>query len=280
MGGTVIQGNPPGFSGSDVWGSNAQNRKPLGLVADSNRTMYLFWTTSDDNWKGSYGGKSTDNGRTWDFSFGRVFDSNLDGVLVVGIAQFGPGYSNVPPGLDGGYFYVYLSNRNGASDGLGKEVYLGRAPKAQLFERSAYKYFNGTDVSNTPIWSSDWSHKQPAFFDPAGMAFHVNVSYNPGIKRFIYAKGQNTSGLGLFEGPTPWGPWRTVYYGQFKDSLLKFTYQLPQTWMSADGLSMWMAWSGYPEYDNVHFVKASLSLKTGSPDVTPPKSPQGLRVLP
>lgn len=275
MGVTKITGNPPTLSGTDMWKGNDQNRKPMGFVADSNQTMYLFYSTPDDGWNGTYGGKSSDNGLTWDFSLPKVFDLAADGVYVVGIAQFGPGYSNVPPGVDAAYFYVYLSGRKSGKDTSGKNVYLGRVPKAQLFIRSAYSYFNGLDGTGNPIWSANWAMKQPVFQDPAGMAYHVNVSYNPGINKFIYAKGQNTSELGIFEGSTLWGPWKSIYYGQFKDNLWKFTYQFTQKWTSADGLTMWMIWSGWPEYDRVNFTKATLMLNT----TIPPGPPQNLQIL-
>lgn len=272
MGMTRIRGTPPALSGVDIWGVNTQNQKPNAVVADSNHTIYLFWGTSDDNWSGSYGAVSSDNGLNWNLNIPKVFDFVADGVAVVGIAQFGPGYTNIPSGIESGSFYVYLSGRNDGKDAQGKEVYLGKVPKNQIFTRAAYTFFNGVDGSSNPIWSSNWSQKQPAFFDAAGMAFHVGVFYNPGLQRYIYAKGHNTSGLGIFEGPTPWGPWGTVYYGQFKDSFWKFTYQFPQKWMSPDGLTTWMTWSGHPEYDSVNFIKASLSLKNGSPEVAPPKT--------
>jgi len=263
---TQIVGSPPGLNGTDIWGSGGTNWKPDGIVADENKTLYLFHglAKNPDNW--SYGAKSTDNGRTWDFSFPGVFDRNSDGVFVVGICQFGPGYTNIPSGIDKNYFYVYLSNRWAPEDGLGKEVYLGKVLKADIFKRSAYTYFNGFDGSGNPLWTTSWSNKKPAFHDPAGMAYHVGVSYNPGLKRFLFAKtqkvgGSKASGVGIFEGPTPWGPWKTVYYENFRDNYTKFTVQFPQKWMSQDGKTIWMAWSGWPEYDNVNFIKATLNVK-------------------
>ena len=271
LGVSRIQATPPGLFGVDVWGANDRNRKPLAIVGDAHHTIYLFHNTDVDNWSGSYGGKSTDNGQTWDLNFPRVFDRDTDGVTLAGIAQFGPGYTNVPSGTDSSYFYVYLKDR------AGQAVYLARVPKAEIFNRSAHTYFTGTDSSNNPNWSNDFSTKQPVFFDPAGTEYHINVSYNPGIRRFIYAKGHNKSGLGVFEGTTLWGPWKTIFYGAFLDNNWKFTYQFPQKWMSANGLTMWMAWSGWPEYDNVNFVKVSLLLKNGSPEETPPKPSESPR---
>jgi hypothetical protein len=266
MGVTRITGTPPVLSGVDVWGIATKNWKPMGIVADANKTMYAFTTTADDGWDGSYGATSRDNGSSWSFGISKIYSMAADDAGVVGIAQFGSGYTGIPSGVNPNYFYIYLSNRTDGKAATGKDVYLARVLKNSIFIRSAHEYYNGLDSSGNPIWSSNWNAKQPIFRDPAGMAYHVNVSYNPGLGRFIYAKGHSTSSLGIFEGLTPWGPWKTVYYGQFRDNFWKFTYQFPQKWMSANGKTMWMSWSGWPEYDNVSFVKASFDVATPTVD--------------
>jgi hypothetical protein len=185
--------------------------------------LYMFLDTQDDRWDGSYGAVSRDNGNSWSIGSNKVFSLSNDRVKVVGIAQFGPGYTNIPGGLDGSYFYVYLSGRTDGKEPTVKYVYLGRMKKAVVFKRSAYQYFNGLDSSGNPTWSGNWSSKEPVFHENNGMAYQVSVTYNPGIGRFIYAKGHKISHLGIFEGPKPWGPWKTVYYKQFKDNSWKFT---------------------------------------------------------
>jgi hypothetical protein len=262
LGVSRLTGEPSALSAVDSFGSNDVNRKPLGIIADANGHMYLFFDTRNDNWKGSYGAKSTDNGQSWSFGFDPVFHRDIDRVRVVGIAQFGPGYTRIPPGVDDNYFYVYLSDRTDGREATGKDVYLGRVPREQIFVRGAYQYYGGTDTTGNPAWSPVWENKRAVFHDDAGMAYHVSVSYNPGLGRFIYAKGHNTSHLGIFEAPNLWGPWRTVYYGPFRDPLWKFTYQFPQKWMSANGRTLWMGFSGWPgpEHDKVYFIKASLTL--------------------
>ena len=47
------------------------------------------------------------------------------------------------------------------------------------------------------------------------MGFSVSVSYNAGLRRFILMTGHTEvpkGNLGIFEGPEPWGPWKTVLY--------------------------------------------------------------------
>ncbi|MEK7816982.1 MAG: hypothetical protein AAB281_01870, partial [Actinomycetota bacterium] len=282
MGVTQLAGTPPNLTGTDVWGGNDKNRKPSGLIADANQRMYLFYDTDADGWDGNYGMSSNDTGSAWTDTGTKVFSFANDSVNVVGIAQFGPGYTNLPSAVDSSYFYVYLASgylpwpdgsfRGG--DGSGKDIYLARVPKAQIFTRSAYTYFNGLDVSGNPVWSSNFSSKQRVFSDLNGLYWHANISWNPGLQRFIFAKGYGTSQLGIFESPNLWGPWGTVSYGPFRDGFWKFTYQLPQKWMSADGKTLWMAWSGWPEYDNVNFIKATLTLSVQ--DATPPSMPTAL----
>ena len=125
-----------------MWGGDDKNRKPNGFIADANSTMYMFYGTPADNWDGSYGFYSTNNGQTWTDTGTRIFGLIADGVQVVGIAQFGPGYTNIPVGIDPSYFYIYLSGRTDGIEIAGQDVYLARVPKASIFTRSAYSYFN------------------------------------------------------------------------------------------------------------------------------------------
>jgi hypothetical protein len=70
------------------------------------------------------------------------------------------------------------------------------------------------------------------------------------------------------------GPWKTVYYGQFLDSVWKFTYQFPQKWMapvSGNTQNFYMAFSGYPAYDHLSIIQATFTLAP-SPTATPPLS--------
>ena len=136
--------------------------------------------------------------------------------------------------------------------------------------------FMGT-TDGKPIWHRQFDQKKPAFTDPNGYIWHVGVTFVPGLGRFLltkphYARGGNrtategdrskVAGLGVFDAPKLWGPWTTVCYkDEFFDKLFKFTYFIPQKYISADAKSLWMAWSGYPQYDNVNFIRGELRLK-------------------
>ena len=109
--------------------------------------------------------------------------------------------------------------------------------------------------------------------------------YHPVLKRYLltvtHGTGANAGegpGLGIFDAPEPWGPWTTVYYSdQWKDSHAKFCFEFPAKWISADGLTMWMKYSGWPEYDNYNHLKCTLA---AGGDTTAPAPPENLSVSP
>ncbi|MHC4073599.1 MAG: hypothetical protein ACYSUD_17450, partial [Planctomycetota bacterium] len=62
-------------------------------------------------------------------------------------------------------------------------------------------------------------------------------------------RATHTAALGVFEAPQPWGPWSTVYYNDHwsvKDGKDCRTYhhRFPPKWMSPDGKTMWLLYSG------------------------------------
>jgi hypothetical protein len=98
-----------------------------------------------------------------------------------------------------------------------------------------------------------------------------SVVYDPGLKRFLLACFHVGPGqLGLFEAPTPWGPWTTIAYyeswGGMGAEGEGLTCGFPQKWMSADGLTLWSVFSVYGEggkkginaHDRFNLVKATL----------------------
>ena len=77
----------------------------------------------------------------------------------------------------------------------------------------------------------------------------MDVVYNPGIRRYLMALGYNHEGAwGLFDAPEPWGPWTTVFHTDGDDHKWDVPathgYRLPAKWISADGLTMTLVFSG------------------------------------
>ena len=150
---------------------------------------------------------SLDRGVTWqssDWSF-----DNVD-FAPASFLQYGRDYEGAR------VEYVYFYGGKGG-DSREKHAYLVRVSKGKLQVKEAYEYFTGTDANGNATWSMSMADRQPVFtnFEAEEMQFgwHVQAVYNPGIKRYLLTSFHaGPGGLGVFDGPSSWGPWTTVYY--------------------------------------------------------------------
>jgi hypothetical protein len=181
--------------------------------------------------------------------------------------NFGKGYTGVP-GDHRGYVYCY-----GQRQGDAEHTYLGRVPQDRLKDRGAYEFLSGFGEAR-PRWSSDPGRAYPVFADARGTGDLASVVYLPGLKRYLlsgFHKGPCQ--LGLFDGPTPWGPWTTVAYeehwGGMGSAGEGLTCSFPPKWMGADGRTLWCIFSvygrgarqGIDAHDKFNVVKATLHLR-------------------
>ncbi len=94
-------------------------------------------------------------------------------------------------------------------------VYLARAPKNDLFSsKDKHQFYRGLGDDGNPLWGSV-DQKQPVFEDPAGVGWCMSASYVPALNRVLLCTEHDASSqgtLGLFDAPTPWGPWTAVKY--------------------------------------------------------------------
>jgi len=217
---------------------------------------------------------SVDFGKTWNreasslnFFTGRVASPHF--------LQFGRDYEGArdrfiyayfPVGEDGGSYWENADM-----------LLLGRVSCEKILDRSAWEFFGGKEN----CWLRDESKAIPIFSYPR-MTGENHVSYNAGLKRYImgnysftdfngqpmpYHQGSPTweadkqkSQLTLFEAPEPWGPWSLFY--QDDDWGVSGGYQpsFPTKWMSNDGRTMWMVFSGSEEDYNFTLQKLTLEL--------------------
>jgi len=76
------------------------------------------------------------------------------------------------------------------------------------------------------------------------------VTYCAPLKRYLWCQtGVGTDprfagGFSIFDGPEPWGPWTTVYHTDKWDVGPGETSSLPPKWMSADGRTVHLLFSG------------------------------------
>lgn len=130
---------------------------------------------------------------------------------------------------------------------------LARVHKTKIRDWEKYEYFTGFSADNKPLWTEDIRKRNPVFTNP-GRCHRAGISYNKGLGRYLWCHLLATpksnldtrfeAGLGIFESPTPWGPWKTVYYNLDWDIGPGETASIPPKWMSEDGKSCFLLFSG------------------------------------
>jgi hypothetical protein len=134
---------------------------------------------------------------------------------------------------------------------------LARAPRDQLRTRDAWEFFAGMK-SGVPAWSRSVGDRRAILTSP-GKCHRVGVSYHAALRRYLLVNpvpmpaSRDTSGkvdtrfiggLAVYEAPEPWGPWRVAYYTDNWDVGPGETASFPPKWMSADGRTLHLVFSG------------------------------------
>jgi CubicO group peptidase (beta-lactamase class C family) len=188
-------------------------------------------------------GWSNDSGRTWqwaDWTFEESF----------GCPTF-LNYGRDNHGAKDGFVYIYSQDEPTAYKPADSFV-LARVTKGQLKQWRNYEHFAGFNESGRPAWSEDVRKRRPVFKNPA-KCYRSDVSYNPGLDRYLwvqiiplsYGRGPRfQGGIGIFESEHPWGPWKTVYYTRRWDVGPGDSANIPTKWISKDGQTCHLVFSG------------------------------------
>ncbi|MCS6846116.1 MAG: DUF4185 domain-containing protein [Anaerolineae bacterium] len=203
---------------------------------------------------------SDDYGQTWhnipDADTPYFLGPKFAGLAFVG---FGPGYTGVPDWL-GDYVYAISNDENWEN---GNHVFLARVPKDRVLDRSAWEFYLGGRDADNPQWTPDECAARPILSDP-GHVGHPTMTYNAGLKRFFLMFGSDVvphsfamprdfarrhwhrqRELQIYEGPAPWGPWALVHYEPaWEGEHVAYLPQMPSKWLSEDGLSGTLLFSG------------------------------------
>ncbi|MBW3596453.1 MAG: DUF4185 domain-containing protein [Planctomycetes bacterium] len=182
---------------------------------------------------------SEDRGRTWTWSDWR-FEETFGCPTFL---NFGKNYA----GARDEYVYVYSHDDDSAyqpADG----IVLARVPQTKITDRAAYEFFAGLDDAGERKWTRDVSRRAAVFTNP-GRCYRVSVSYNAGLERYLLRTAHQqdarfTGGFSLYDAPSPWGPWTTVYYTEAWEVGPGETGAFPAKWMSDDGRQITMIFSG------------------------------------
>ena len=186
---------------------------------------------------------SLDQARTWTWS-----DWRFTGRFgYAAFLNFGRDYS----GARDGYVYIYASDEDSAYVPWNR-LLLARVPKERLRERAAYEFFVSRGADGKPVWTKDFAARGAVLDNPRGLGYRFQASYNAGLKRYLinqitYNPDVNTrfqGGFVIYDAPEPWGPWSTAYFTRVWDVAPGENQHFPPKWMSADGRTMYLIFSG------------------------------------
>jgi hypothetical protein len=241
-----ILGSPPEVKGLNVRtetgeriGQGAEGPKASGMLMVDGVLYMLVRNTGNSQivW-------SADHGKTWtwcDWKFTESFGAPT-------FLNFGKNYA----GARDGFVYLHSLNSDSAYEPA-DEMVMARVPKDQIRNRSAYEFFESLDNSGQPTWTKDIRERGAVFQNP-GRCYRGGVTYNAGLKRYLWCQVLPASkhaqgprfqgGFGIYDAPEPWGPWTSVYYAEEWDVGPGETSSFPAKWMSADGKTCHLLFSG------------------------------------
>lgn len=226
-----------------------RNYRPPG--SDDFRHAQLFW--------------SADGGAHWNWAswyFAETFGCPE-------FVQFGPNYT----GARDGFVYI-VSQDNNSAYGYSPDIVMARVRKDKVADRSSYEFFTGLGTDSAPRFSADLESRKPIFTDPNGTQ-RIAITHDAGFQRYLLttshrpprSTAMHTAALGVFEALEPWGPWRTLYYDDhWSGTNRTYHHKFPTKWMSADGLTLWLVYSGLDGSDYTLCVrKAKLEKASEKP---------------
>lgn len=274
-----IEGGADDYQAFNVWGGvRAENPAEFGgkvyslLSVDG---VFYAWRCGDSDGDTALTTqelfRSTNRSATWRRT-GVRFEQNMladgdPGFYCPVFLQYGRDYD----GARDEYAYVYapeIQQANSLYPQVPGEVVLMRVPKTKINVRSAYEFFTGFGASGEPTWSFDGSKRKAVFEDAEnGITQHIAAVYNPGLDRYILTAEHSThaeGNFGMYEAPTPWGPWRTVEFtegfGRFNTLDNSFMWVIPSKWLSEDGVHFTMIYSGKGRNDSWNTVNGRFLL--------------------
>jgi CubicO group peptidase (beta-lactamase class C family) len=269
-----VDGSPPRIHGVNIRsetgeqrGGGAGGKKASGLLMVDG-TLYM-WARNAGNSQLAW---SRDHGRSWtwaDWTFRTSFGAPV-------FLEFGKDYS----GARDGYVYVYSHDSDSAYQPADRMV-LARVPKDRIADRASYEFFVKLDERGQPVWSRDIARRGAVFTNP-GRAYRSGISYSPGLHRYLWyqvdpgpaaastkTKGPDTryeGGMGVYDAPEPWGPWTTAFYTPHWDMGPGESGNLPTAWMSPDGSTIHLVFSG----DDHFSVRKATVIRASTPRREPP----------
>ena len=238
-----VSGNPPDIRGENILsptaeavGDGERGRKASGMIMLADGTLYM----AVRNVGNAQLGWSSDQGRTWKWADWK-FETSFGCPTILNFGKANAGARD-------NFVYVYSQDAETAYERADRMV-LARVPNDKLRERAAYEFFVRRKDDGAAVWSAD-INERGAVFENEGLCYRSSVTYCAPLKRYLWCQtGVGTDprfagGFSIFDGPEPWGPWTTVYHTDKWDVGPGETSSLPPKWMSADGRTLHLLFSG------------------------------------
>jgi len=239
-----IAGSPPDFQGVNIrtesgeqMGDGAKGAKASGLLCVDGVLYMLVRNVGNSQivWSG-------DHGKTWKPCYWKFTVSFGCPTFL----NFGKDYA----GARDRYVYVYSHDSESAYEPADRMV-MARVHKDRIRVRSAYEFFKGVNTSGQPVWTKDIRGRGAVFSNP-GACYRSGISYNSELKRYFWCQNIRSGGedlrfkggLGIFDGPEPWGPWTAAFYTKNWDVGPGETSCFPTKWSGSDGTLCPLLFSG------------------------------------
>ena len=269
LGFAKIAGGSPGTgtnirsaTGEDT-GDGQSGRKASGLLMVGG-ALYMWVRNDGSNGTQSRLAWSTDHAATWTWASWAFPEF---GYLT--FVNFGQNYAGARD------TYVYcVTHDNPSAYASSDRFVLLRVPKGSVETRSAYEFYRGKDASGNPLWSTDIAQRTAVFTHAPGRCRRSQISYNAALGRYLWWQMYHENGVdqrfaggfGVYDAPNPWGPWTTVYFTTSWDVGPGETGGFPTKWMSADGKTIHLVFSG----DDAFSVRKATVTVAGSSGNAPP----------
>lgn len=240
MGIARVEGGPDHFIGVNIRSNTAEHKgngkagkKASGMLMVDG-VLYM-WVRNTGNAQLAW---SVDHGQTWIWSDWKFTTSFGYPTFL----EFGKNYA----GARDDYVYIYSTDSDSAYFPADRLV-LARVRKDQIRDRGAYEFCVDPVAKPEPIWTKEIIQRG-SVFTHKNKCYRCNVSYNAALKRYLLcqagAERNANFGFGIFDAPEPWGPWTTVSSVPRWDVEPGESASFPTKWMSTDGLTVHLVFSG------------------------------------
>jgi hypothetical protein len=259
-----LTGQPPEWKGTNVWGglNPLSKQNPTigkGTIVALPDRLYLY-VSEEKKWNRCRLWKSTDYGISWE-DRGWIFPESHKVFAFPGLIEFGRAQQLNREG----YLYGISDNDPGrVNDG---RLYLFRVRPDRIEDLNGYEYFSGS--VDAPQWSSNLEARKPVFQNAAGIGWGATCVYHPATRRFLLSVSvhPDLGDWGLYEAEHPWGPWKTVAYGEdfpawtyspAEKQRPAYLHSFPTKWMGADGKTIWCV---FDRGDHFNLARCELRLR-------------------